>query len=273
MDVHPYAAAFPMMSDDELDALADDIRANGQRHPIVVDAAGMLIDGRNRLAACERAEVEPMIMTLAESIDSVGYITSANVRRRNMTKGQTAVVAVRAFIGSINLDEIAHRVGVTTAAAGHAAVIVEYAPDLADRVLGGNPPLPFDAAYREAKDRRNQRRTAAQHDAELRREAPDLAEMVAEEALTFEEAWAAYEKRTEDARRAADEREAGRQRRNIGAAEALHKLAWTPGEVDGFVTEVWPHHERHVVNGMRITPQRLDAAIVTLIELRKRIAT
>jgi ParB-like chromosome segregation protein Spo0J len=39
--VHPYADAFPMMSDDALDALADDIKANGLRHPIIRDKDGM----------------------------------------------------------------------------------------------------------------------------------------------------------------------------------------------------------------------------------------
>jgi hypothetical protein len=32
---HPFADDFPMMTDLEIEALADDIRENGQRHPIV----------------------------------------------------------------------------------------------------------------------------------------------------------------------------------------------------------------------------------------------
>jgi ParB-like chromosome segregation protein Spo0J len=57
--VHPYADAFPMMSDDKLDALADDIKVNGLLHPIIRDKDGRLVDGRNRLAACKRAGIEP----------------------------------------------------------------------------------------------------------------------------------------------------------------------------------------------------------------------
>ena len=53
--VHPLAAVFPMMTDDELQDLADDIREHGLLHPIVLDADGVLIDGRNRLRACEIA--------------------------------------------------------------------------------------------------------------------------------------------------------------------------------------------------------------------------
>jgi ParB-like chromosome segregation protein Spo0J len=58
--VHPLADLFPMMEPDDLAALADDIKANGLQQPIVVDDAGVLIDGRNRLAACKRAGVEPI---------------------------------------------------------------------------------------------------------------------------------------------------------------------------------------------------------------------
>ena len=34
MRVHAAAEIFPMMSDDKLQELADDIRANGQRQPV-----------------------------------------------------------------------------------------------------------------------------------------------------------------------------------------------------------------------------------------------
>ena len=44
--VHPVASLFPMMSDEELYDLAEDIKANGQADPIVLDQHGQLIDGR-----------------------------------------------------------------------------------------------------------------------------------------------------------------------------------------------------------------------------------
>ena len=34
--VHPHAAAYPMMSEGELQDLADDIKANGQHEPIII---------------------------------------------------------------------------------------------------------------------------------------------------------------------------------------------------------------------------------------------
>jgi hypothetical protein len=54
---HPAADVFPLMSPDELRKLADDIQAHGIRVPIQTRTADdgelYLIDGRNRLDACE----------------------------------------------------------------------------------------------------------------------------------------------------------------------------------------------------------------------------
>lgn len=52
-----------MLDEDELQALADDIRDLGQLQPIVLDSSGRILDGRNRLRACELAEVEPEYIT------------------------------------------------------------------------------------------------------------------------------------------------------------------------------------------------------------------
>jgi hypothetical protein len=55
--VHPLAAAFPMMDEEELERLAEDIRSNGLINPVVLDKTGQLIDGRNRLRACQLADI------------------------------------------------------------------------------------------------------------------------------------------------------------------------------------------------------------------------
>lgn len=52
--VHPAAAAFAMLSSDELQALAEDIATNGLNNPLIV-CRGQLVDGRNRRAALSRA--------------------------------------------------------------------------------------------------------------------------------------------------------------------------------------------------------------------------
>jgi ParB-like chromosome segregation protein Spo0J len=56
--VHPAADLFPMMSDEELTKLAEDIKANGLQSPITFTMNDVLLDGRNRLEAMERAGVD-----------------------------------------------------------------------------------------------------------------------------------------------------------------------------------------------------------------------
>jgi DNA-binding Lrp family transcriptional regulator len=55
LTVHPAADLFPLMSESELQELADDIKQNGLQQPVVVwkthDGSEHLVDGRNRLDA------------------------------------------------------------------------------------------------------------------------------------------------------------------------------------------------------------------------------
>jgi hypothetical protein len=57
--VHPAADAFPMLSEEELDALAEDIKAHGLTDPVTTwvdkDGTEWLLDGRNRLDAMAAA--------------------------------------------------------------------------------------------------------------------------------------------------------------------------------------------------------------------------
>lgn len=95
--VHPAADAFPMMSDAELKELADDIAVNGLRNPLVLNHDGtVLIDGRNRLRACEIAGAQPTYENLSADLtdeQTLIYIVSANIHRRHLTQSQRATVA------------------------------------------------------------------------------------------------------------------------------------------------------------------------------------
>ena len=90
MKIHAAADLFPMMPEEELQELARDIAANGLIHPIVLDDQKQVVDGRNRLAACKIAQVEPRFEQL-NGRDPLAYIVSANLARRNLTKGQQAM--------------------------------------------------------------------------------------------------------------------------------------------------------------------------------------
>jgi hypothetical protein len=74
--------------------------ATGQLHPLagaLFDrrGEGTLIDGRNRLAACKLAGVEPTFET--RSGDPTAFILSQNVRRRHMTAGQRAMATAMLY--------------------------------------------------------------------------------------------------------------------------------------------------------------------------------
>ena len=86
---HPAAAVWPMLPEPDLRRLADDIAANGLRFPIVLDVEGLVLDGRNRQAACQIAGVEPEYETY-DGDDPVGYILSANNERRHLSLPERA---------------------------------------------------------------------------------------------------------------------------------------------------------------------------------------
>jgi ParB family chromosome partitioning protein len=89
---HPAAGLFHMMGETELQQLAEDIRQNGLLEPIAI-FEGKVIDGRNRLAACLRAEVEPRFQDIGNIESPILYVASKNLRRRHLTPSQCAVVA------------------------------------------------------------------------------------------------------------------------------------------------------------------------------------
>lgn len=101
--VHPVASLFPMIDDDALNALAEDIKKNGQREPILVAFLDgrelnepVVVDGRNRFKACEIAGVEPEFSNdYVMEPDEIGpWVISHNLHRRHLTTSQKAAVAV-----------------------------------------------------------------------------------------------------------------------------------------------------------------------------------
>ncbi len=79
---HPAAELFPFMSDEELGELAADIRAHGLLEPIVL-LDGLVLDGRNRLRACEAAGVEPRFVDWDGTGDPAVWVISKNLKRRH----------------------------------------------------------------------------------------------------------------------------------------------------------------------------------------------
>jgi hypothetical protein len=92
---HPLAAIFPMMSDEQLKAHADDIKDNGQQVPILTYESKVL-DGRNTQAACKIAGVVPRYEEWRGNGSPVSVVLSRNAHRRQLTDAQRAVSAARA---------------------------------------------------------------------------------------------------------------------------------------------------------------------------------
>jgi ParB-like chromosome segregation protein Spo0J len=96
MRVHPAANCFRMMREDELAALVEDIRENGLRDPITLGRVASrdfdeLVDGRNRLHACEAAGIEPHFETRQfKDDDAVRAFVRSRSARRDLTKGERA---------------------------------------------------------------------------------------------------------------------------------------------------------------------------------------
>lgn len=92
MDIHPAAAAFPMLNGHEFSELVDDIRQQGQRFPIVTYRKQVL-DGRNRLRACEQLGIEPDIEEWDGKGSPAAFVISANLHRRHLKPSQRAAIA------------------------------------------------------------------------------------------------------------------------------------------------------------------------------------
>lgn len=94
MNWHPYAKLFPMLPDEQIELLADDIRANGQRNPIIVDTHERIIDGRNRSAACLLAGKTPIVEVFAGNDRQIlTLVCSLNIHRRHLSDSQRELIA------------------------------------------------------------------------------------------------------------------------------------------------------------------------------------
>ena len=92
-EFHPLANIFPQVEGPEFADLVADIREHGLYDPIVM-FEDRVLDGRNRLRACEVAGVEP-VFTVYTGDDPAAFVVKINLHRRHLDESQRAMVAVK----------------------------------------------------------------------------------------------------------------------------------------------------------------------------------
>lgn len=140
-----------MLAEDELTELAADIKEHGLFQPIVLDAEGRVLDGRNRLAACKLAGVEPVFETFSGD-DPDGFALAVNIARRHLTTGARAIIAAQAARASnaprMTGDALAESANLHRTRVINAGVVPDYAPALIAPTISGS--LPLKDAYESA---------------------------------------------------------------------------------------------------------------------------
>ncbi len=219
-EVHPVADLFPMLAEDELRALADDIKLRGLRDPVLLDGEGRVLDGRNRLAACKMAGVKPTFVTY-DGDDPEGEAWSRNVRHRHLSKAQLALAAADRFADK----DLSTRTQAEAASVSQPMIVwaqtVRRYPDLRDAVRAGQPLYP---AY-EMAQRRDQRAAEDEKAKErLRFEAADLLSLVDEDRMSLDDAVAALDAREDKARQEERALEAQHESERRAAATNLRSV-------------------------------------------------
>ena len=167
----------------------------------------VLVDGRNRLAACKLAKVDPVFDRLPAGRDPLSYIATVNLIRRNLTKGQKAMATAMIYPepdergrGKKSIaTKSAETAGFSQRRLNVAREVLRYSRPLAESVLKGITTL--DDALAKVKAEQQYQSSDESKLARLQKSAPDLAEQVNEERLKINEAIAALQAREQEIKR------------------------------------------------------------------------
>ncbi len=199
-DAHPAADVLPWMAECDLQEMADDIAAHGQRDDIDRLRDGRILDGRNRELACRVAGVEPRYITREDDVsdaEAVALVIS-RMRRRNLTPSQRAMAAaelatlkktdtlkqftVPSQEGTVSQNAAAGQLGASVASVERAAKVKRDAPELVESVKQGK--LDVRTAVEVAKLPKAKREKVAAADdpkAEAKKQLPKKPPKAAEE--------------------------------------------------------------------------------------------
>lgn len=96
--LHPACSLFPPLDPAGIASLAEDIGRNGLLRPIVLHE-GAVLDGRNRLLACDRAGVVPRSVRWDGSGSPWSWSWAENAERRHLQGGQKAALMLEMLEG------------------------------------------------------------------------------------------------------------------------------------------------------------------------------
>jgi ParB-like chromosome segregation protein Spo0J len=249
LKVHPAAECVRLMDEEELASLAASIQAHGQRDPIILGrvngaASEALIDGRNRLKACEIAGVEPRFETIEfEDDEAVKAFIADKSEHRNLTKGQQAMRLALLYPEPkrgkhSELRNSTGKMGFDKARLSQARAVYAYSPELALAVRDGTKKL--DEALKEVKTAREELNSQEWKLAKLRNDAPDLADLVDEDRMALGEAIAAFNQREAEQKAIEDNKRETLIRLTEAACRGLE--AWTN---EGFAQDVEERLQDH----------------------------
>jgi hypothetical protein len=129
-EFHELCLLFPRCSDEELQLLVADIRANGLLTPITL-YKGKILDGRNRYLACQMLNKEPDYVEF-DGDDPLSFVISQNLCRRHLSESQRAMVAAAiielqrqdAGRSKVTVAEVAEQLNVSDRLVYHAAKVI-----------------------------------------------------------------------------------------------------------------------------------------------------
>jgi len=238
--LHPLAALFPPMQDDEFLALCESIRLHGQREPVLV-WDNLILDGVHRTRACMRLGISPQTEQFeGDADDAQAMVLDLNLHRRHLSTSQRAMIAAGlaqwqvgdnqhtngGSSNSLTQAEAAALLNVGETTLREAKKLMSEADaDLVENVRFGSSSL--NAATREHEYREWQK----EHEAEAKERQPEFAK---------------WEKREEKARIKREKKRAER--------EAAEKEAWEnrPRPPEG-----WTEQESRWLGDLRWTRQFL----------------
>lgn len=202
--IHPAASMLPLFEEEDLESLTESIRQQGQKVPIVRNKDGEIVDGRNRLLACERAGVEPQFVE--DDSDPLDAVEAFQAERRNINRSQkTMFVAYLRHLRKeqgkkrdvaffeATLDDAAEAHDVSVRQLTYCNVIIKHSPQLVADVIRGR--MTINEAYDEARVLKDSKSRRAEMEATLQEKAPDLWQLVTDGSMLLPQAIRCLESR------------------------------------------------------------------------------